>query len=81
MDCLGTSIILHVAAVQDLPKAVASDGGRSWKASMQSEVFAVYSQARGKEWGDMGKAALQKDKPFCSFKVHWSKEKLAGGED
>ena len=49
LDCLGTSISLHVAAVRDLPTVVESDGGRSWKASMQSEVLAVYSQARGKE--------------------------------
>lgn len=49
LDCLGTSTSLHVAAVRDLPTVAESDGGRSWKASMQSEVFAVYSQARGKE--------------------------------
>lgn len=38
-------------------------GGRSWKASMQSEVFAVYSQARGKEWGDIGKLRFRKINP------------------
>lgn len=45
----GDQHYLHVAAVRDLPTVAESDGGRSWKASMQSEVFAVYSQARGKE--------------------------------